>query len=148
MPVEYGRDSNYAKEMRQWEASNSEFGPAGRPYTFLDYPKMLYKAERTAEKGVVITESKVVHDSDEQRNMESRGFHFGQDAAIQAITVDEQRLHGTLAAEREWEIQHGRISEKATAEVRAHEADHGARHLPMIPETPIKRKYTRKAKTA
>ena len=138
MAVEFGVESNYAKESRKWEAHHGKFGAPGRPYTFQEYPKRMSKAERVPGKGIQIVDAQTANDIHEERNLQSRGFYMGQDVAIQAIE-HEQLEHGTLAAEREYEIQHGRLSEKAAAEVRAAEAEHGATHLPMIPETPIKK---------
>lgn len=145
MPVEFGTESNYAKEMRRWESTHTRFGPPGRPYVFQEWPKMFYRAERVPGKGIEIAESRQVNDEQEARNLQSRGFHFGPEAAVQAIQ-DEQREHGVLAAEREYAIQHGQLSESATAEVRAAEQMHGARHLPDVPETPIKRRGGRPKK--
>lgn len=142
MPVEHGSESNYAKEMRRWESHHTKFGPPGRAYTFQEFPKRLYKAEHVSGKGIEIVDAQTAADEQAERNLLSRGFHFGQQAAIDAIR-DEQTVHGTLAAERNWEIQHGRLSEKAAAEVAAAEAEHGAKHLPMVPETPIKRRVRR-----
>ncbi len=136
MGVEYGKDSNYAKEARRWEATHTEFGPPGRPWVYREFPKMLYKAANVDGK-IKIADRVTVHTEDEQRNMESRGFVFGPDNAIKAVETEQHLVHGTLAAEREWQIQHGRISEKAVAEVRAAETAVGAVHLPDVPITPI-----------
>ena len=78
-----------------------------------------------------------VGDEDEQRNMQSRGYCLTQELALEALR-DEHTEHGKLAAERNYEIAKGRISEKAAAEVRAAEEAHGAKHLPVVPETPIR----------
>lgn len=144
MPVEYGSESNYAKEMRRWEAYHGPFGPPGRQFVQQTYPQMMYRAERVD--GVIkMVEHHLAGNDDEQRNFESRGFHVGPQAAHDAI-ARQQTEHGILAAEREFQIQHNRLSEKAVAEVRAAEQAHGSTHLPDVPETPIrkKRKYTRK----
>lgn len=137
--IQLGPDSGYGKEMRKWEAYPSQFGPGEKPYVFREYPKMLYKAARVAGKGIQVVETFVVGNDLEQRNMESRGFHGAQEEAISAIER-EQAEFGKLAAEREFEIQRGRLSERAAAEVRAAEAEHGASHLPTVPETPIRRR--------
>lgn len=49
MPVIYQPESEYAKELMKWEMFprhnvDGTLIPAGRPYTFQAYPKMLYKA--------------------------------------------------------------------------------------------------------
>jgi hypothetical protein len=131
MGVVFTKDSLYAVEMRKWEATHTEFGAPGRPYQFREFPKRLYKAERT-DRGIQITEAMTAEDADMERNLQSRGFHFGQDAAIAAIER-EQTVFGQLAAEREFAIQHGRLSDAAVAEVRTAEAHHGAAHLPDVP---------------
>lgn len=141
-------DSGYAKEMVKHEAVHTQYGPPGRPYVFREFPKRLYKAAQVPGKGIQIVDAHTVNDDHEERNLLSRGFCFGQDAAI----ADVERQHtefGRLAAEREYEIRHGRLSEKAVSEVRVAEEAHGARHLPTVPETPIpatQRKRGRPAK--
>lgn len=138
MPVEYGVESNYAKESRKWEAYPTRFGPPGRPYQYREYPKRLYKFAHESGRGIVEVDAQDAGDADEERNLLSRGFNERERAYADARA--EQTEHGKLAAERAWEIEHGRLSDKAAAEVRAAEADHGARHLPSVPETPIRRR--------
>lgn len=130
------QSTEYAKEMSKWEAYPTKFGPAGRPYQFREFPKRMYRAEYTPGKGTEIVEAHTVNNADEERNMRSRGFYFGPQEAFDAVR-DQQTEFGTLAAKREFQIQHNRISEKATAEVRAAEEAHGTQHLPDVPETPI-----------
>lgn len=125
------QNTPYAEEMRKHEAQHTQFGPPGRPYVFREFPKMLFRGRDG--------EHCTVQDEHEQRNMQSRGFCLTQEAAIEAADR-EHTEHGKLAAERNWEIKHGRISEKAAAEVRQAEAEHGARHLPEVKETPIRRR--------
>jgi len=132
------QNSEYAKEMRRHEAQFTQHGPPGRPYVYQDFPKMFYKAVRAVKGGITFDQFTVQND-DEVRNMQSRGFSVTQALAIEALER-EQAEHGALAAERNFEIQHGRISERAAAEVRVAEAEHGARHLPSVPETPVKRR--------
>lgn len=139
MPVEFGSESNYAKEMRKWETNHTRFGPPGRTFTYEEFPKRLYKAEHVSGKGIAIVDAQTANDAHEERNLQSRGFHFGPDVAVQAIR-DEQTEHGKLAAERNFDIAHGRLSPKAAAEVATAEGDYGAKHLPMVPETPIKKR--------
>ncbi len=139
MPVEHGSASNYAVEMRRHEAYHTPYGAPGRPYTFKEFPKAMYRFKREAGKGIVQDEYHVVKNDLEQRNLESRGFHETQEAAIAAIER-EHTEHGKLAAEREYAIRHGHHSERAVAEVRAAEEAHGATHMPVMPETPIKKR--------
>ena len=136
MPVVFTQESAYAKEMRRHEAHHSQFGAPGRPYEYREFPKRLYKATR-GEKGITF-DGYTVNDEHEQRNLQSRGYSLSQPDAIVALER-EHTEHGKLAAERNFEIAHGRISEKAAAEVRAAEAEHGSTHMPVMPEAPKKR---------
>lgn len=141
------QNTPYAQEMRKYEATHTQFGAPGRPYVYREFPKRLYRAVRREDKPGIIFDGFTVNDEAEQRNMQSRGYAVSQQAAMDALEA-EQTEHGKLAAEREYEIKHGRISEKATREVRAAEAEHGATHLPAVPETPIKKRgRPAKAKT-
>lgn len=137
--IDIPQSTEYAKEMRKWESHHTRYGAPGRPYTFQDYPRMMYRFAYVDGKGIVKAEERQAADEQEERNLQSRGFHFGPQAAHDAIRA-EQTEHGRLAAERNWEAAHGRLSERAVAEMRAHEAEHGAQHLPMVPETPIKKR--------
>lgn len=139
MPVEYGSESNYAKESRKWEAHPTAMGAPGRPYVFREYPKRMYKAEHIEGKGIEIVDAQTADDADQERNLLSRGFCFGQDKAFEAAR-QQQTEYGTLAAEREYAIRHGKLSEKAIQEVRAAEAEHGNMHMPDVPVAPIKRR--------
>lgn len=132
------QNTPYAEEMRKHEAFPTEFGRGERPYVYREFPKRIYKAVRS-ESGGVGFEGFTVHDEHELRNMQSRGYSVTQADAMAALER-EQTEHGKLAAERNWEAKHGRLSEGAIAEMRAAEAAHGARHLPEVPETPIKRR--------
>jgi hypothetical protein len=139
MGVVFTQESNYAKEMRKWEAHHTQFGAPQRPYEFQEFPQMLYKADRDQSGAIVIAETCIVRDDDERRNMQSRGFYLQQADALQAAEKLYHVEYGTLAAERNFEIERGRISANAAAEVRAAEAAHGASHLPMVPIAPKKR---------
>ncbi len=139
MGVVFTQESGYAKEMRKHEAYPTAFGPGLRPFVQQEFPKMLYKAEHVSGKGIQIVDKQVAADENAERNLQSRGFYFGPDKAVEAIRK-QQTEHGQLAAEREYDIRHGKHSEKAVAEVRHAEAAVGAVHLPMVPETPIKRR--------
>lgn len=148
MPVEYGTESHYAKEMRKHEATHTQFGPPGRPYVYRPYPTRMYKAERVDGKSKIV-DAQTAHDEQEQRNLESRGFVYGGAAEAFKALEQTEREHATLAAEREYQVQHHRLSDHAVAEVRSAEAAHGARHLADVPVTPIKprRKPGPKTKT-
>jgi hypothetical protein len=130
--------SKYAEEMRRWEAYPSKYGQPGRPFKQQDYPKMLYRCEFIAGQGIQTVDKHTVDDDVQERNMNSRGFYPLQEAYDRVLA--QQTEYGKLAAEREYQIQHGRVSERAVAEVRAAEAEHGAAHMPDVPVTPIKRR--------
>ena len=139
MGVVHTVDSAYAQEMRKWEAQHTQYGAPGRPYTFHEYPTRMYKATRLPS-GDRTFDAWTANDANERANLESRGFVVGgQQAALDALEAIE-RSHAELAANREWQIQHGRVGEKAVAEVRAAEEAAGARHLPDLPEAPIKKR--------
>ena len=140
--IDIPQSTEYAKEMRKWESYPSKFGAPGRPYVFKAFSKALYRFKWESGKDIVLDEMFFVQSEDEQRNMESRGFHATQELAVAAIEA-EHTEHGKLAAERNYEIQHGRISEKAAAEVRAAEAEHGATHLPSVPVKPVRKRRTK-----
>ncbi len=127
--------SEYAKERRRHEAGHTQYGAPGRPFVYQEFPKRLYKAIRN-ERGITL-DGFTVANEEEQGRMASRGYCLTQQEALD-LEDREHLEHGKLAAEREWEIRHGRHSELAVAEVRAAEAEHGARHLPSVPATPVK----------
>lgn len=134
--------SPYAQEMRKWEAHHSVFGPPGRPYEKREFPKMLYKGVQGEP-----METFVVNDEAEQRKYEAKGYATTQERALDLLERD-QRESGTAAAERNFEIEKGRISERAAKEVRAAEAEHGATHLPEVKAQPVRRKRRTKAEMA
>lgn len=137
--IALSQSSEYAKEMRKHESTHTRYGPPGRPYVYREFGEsgtVMYRAEHRSGTGIVIVDRHTVHDERQQQNMRSRGYYDEPTEAIAAIER-QQTEFGRLAAERNFDIAHGRLSEKAAAEVRGHEADHGARHLPAIPETPI-----------
>lgn len=139
MAVVHTPESEYAKEMRKWEAHHTQFGPPGKPYVYQEFPTRMYKATRQPS-GDRTFEAMTAHDATERDNLASRGYVVGgQQAALDALEAIE-RSHAELAANREWQIQHGRIGEKAVSEVRQHEAEAGARHLPDLPVAPVKKR--------
>lgn len=134
------QNTPYAEEMRKHEAHHTVYGPPKRPYEYREFPKRVYKAVRGVT-GVEF-EGHTVGDEHEQRNLQSRGFYLSQTEAMAALEKAQTEA-GILAAERNYEIQHGRISERAAAEVRQAEVDHGARHLPEVPVKPIRKRRTK-----
>lgn len=139
------QSSKYAEEMRKWEAYHSPYGAPGRPYQYREYPKRVYKFAYEQGRGIVEVGVQDVADDTQERIAMSNGYFERQRAYDEAART--QTEHGRLAAEREWQIQHSRLSERAVAEVRAAEEAHGARHLPDVPEAPI-RKRGRRPKAA
>ncbi len=138
MGVVFTQESAYAKEMRKWESYPTEFGKGEKPFRMQEFPKALYKLIHVSGKGLEIESSVTVMDADEERKQRAKGFAMLPEAQERAER--QQTEFAKLAAEREYEIAHGRISEKATKEVRQAEAEHGAMHLPAVPETPIKKR--------
>lgn len=143
MPVVHTPESEYAKEMKRWEAHHTQYGAPGRPYAYQAYPTRMYKATRQPD-GSRTFEGHTANDEHERRNLESRGFVVGgQQAALDALAADE-KVHAELAAEMNWEQKHGRVSEKASAEIEQARSDYGeARHMPVVPEAPKPPRRTR-----
>ncbi len=141
MPVIHAPETEYAKEMRKWEANYTQFGPPGRPWGSKDgpggeFPKMIYKGVRQAD-GTRTLEHFIVQNDDEQRNLQSRGYSLTQQDALDVLDR-EHTEHGALAAELNFEAR--RMSHKAAAEIDAAQQAHGVKHLPAVPHTPIKKR--------
>lgn len=137
-------ETEYAKEMRKWEPHHTQWGPPGRPYTKQIYPTRMYKCERGKD-GTRTFDGQTAQDEHEQRNLESRGFVVGgQQAALDALDRIEFS-HAELHAELNYEAKH-KLSLSAKAEYESAEAAAGARHIAVVPETPIKRKGGRPKK--
>lgn len=148
MGVMYPPESEYAKERVKWEAQRTEMGPGLRPYVYRDYPMMLHRAGRP-DNGLgahIIAETVCVESENEEANFTGRGFRRTPLEAIRYLD-DLQKECGDLAAELNYE-QKNRLSANAGAEVEAARIAHVgvSRHMPMVPETPIKKRRTRKAK--
>lgn len=134
MSVQWSQESAYAKEARQWEMDFSQYGPPGRPRIFEEFPKRLYKAGRKEKSGVpVILDAIDVENAQQEANMQSRGYRFGQDAALEALHASDNAV-SKLAANRAFNDR--KMSPKAQAE--AAEVDEStSRHLAEIPALPI-----------
>lgn len=136
------QSTEYAKEMAKWQAYPSQWSStAGRPYQYRDYPKVLYTFTHQSGKGIVRDEMTTVNDDTEEAIARGKGFVM----ASEAVDVMQRRQaeFGALAAERNFEVAHGRISERAASEVRAAEDAHGSTHMPVMPETPLPPKRTK-----
>jgi hypothetical protein len=137
MPVIHTPDTPYAKEMARHEAIHTKYGAPGRPYEFREFPTRMYLAVRD-QSGAPVLQGETANDSHEQRNLESRGFvHGGQQSALDSLAARETE-HATLAAERNYEVAHGKLSEAAVEEVKFVEEAAGAMHVPEIPSGPKK----------
>src|SRR6266446_3296792 len=145
MAVMWSQDSEYAKERRKWESQDTQFGSAGRPFVYAEYPLMLYRAKRRPEGGKEpLLEHFTVEDEQQERNMQSRGWVRGPDNAIKALEDSERGL-AQAAAERVYADQ--RMSEKAKQE--AAKVDEATiSHLGEIKETPIRRRVPKQTLTA
>lgn len=123
-------ESTYAKERRKWEAQHSELGPGEKPWVFREYPTWMYRANSPT----TIEASEIADDEQQAALLKGRGF---MPTPLAALAAHEQQAleYAKLAAEREHEIKY-KLSEKATAEVRAAEAEYSG-HMPSVPVTPI-----------
>ena len=139
MSVVHPPESEYAKEMRKWEAFPSQYGPAGRPYEYKEYPVMMYKI---TEINPLKYEYQQAADENEKRNFLSRGWAVGLKGAEEAYHAQSLEV-AKAAANRAYHEQ--RMSPEAQAEARAYEAEQDG-HVPVIPEVPIRRKPGRPAK--
>ena len=136
--------SAYAREMAKWESGYSAYGPPGRqPQPRQDFPKAMYLMKRSETNGDFVTVAFAeAADDAAERNLRSRGFHFGQVEAIKAIEDGEKAL-AVGAAERAHQDRW--MGDRARAEAQAADAATGA-HLAEVPVTPI-RKRGRPAKS-
>lgn len=135
MGVIYTPESEYAKEMRKHEAHHTQYGPPGRSYVYADYPSRLYRAGRGKSGKIEILEGQTVHNDDERRSLESRGFIWGGQADAIAAYETTEFTHAELAAERNFHER--RMSPQAQREAAAANAEAGAKHLPEVPELPV-----------
>ncbi len=104
---------------------------------------MFYKCKRSETNGAFVVEHYQEAASEvDARNLQSRGYHLGREAAEQAVVGYEQAM-AVAAAERAFQEQ--RMTDKARAEAQIAD-DATAQHLAEVPETPI-RKRGRPAKT-
>lgn len=149
MSVLHSPESAYAKEIWKWDHTIAETNPVDgskglRPVGVQPYPARMYKAGRI--QGVpAILEAMEVRSEAEQRNAESMGFVAGgQGAAMDALHRQDAEF-AKLAANRAYTDR--RMSEQAQAEADRLDAS-TSEHLPVIPETPIKRTRRTKAQMA
>lgn len=131
-------DSNEAKERVKWEAQYTAFGPGARPYVKREYPMLLHRAGRPSGGmgAPIIVEHQEVGSEREAEQYRSRGF---RPTPLEALDVWDKQQHefAELAAERNYEVAHGRHNERAQGEIAQAEAV-AVDHLPSMPVTPIK----------
>lgn len=133
-------NSPEGQERARWDRPKSQGGM--RCNGFESYPKTLYKAGRPDHANVKITESITVRSEGEESVMFGQGWRPSQEDAI-ALVHAEHRDHATLAAERHY--AESRMSEAAQREAAAVDAS-TIYHVPVIPETPIRKRPGRKPK--
>lgn len=127
------------KERMKWEYSEYQYGDARGlrgPRVYEEFPKMLYKAGRNAANKIDLLAKEVAKNAQEEANLMSRGFVFGPDKAI-AAAENLERDVAKHAAERAY--QERTMSEPARREAAAID-DSTADHVPVIAETPIKKR--------
>lgn len=127
----------YSQEMVKWEAQNSEYGPAQRPYVYREYPSMMFLAGPPSGGmgAITIIEQVEVGGDNEADHYRQRGFRQKPLDAIDAYEA-QQLEFARLAAEQNYDVKN-RLSEKAGEEVRAAQAATSG-HLPSVPVTGIK----------
>lgn len=152
MAIARAQEDAWTKESAKWEQRDVMIGGTyvqAIPYTeggrkdapYEEYGtsgKMLYKAE-SAPGGSRISGFRVVKSEAEELMARGQGWHPKQEEAIAAVGAQELE-YAKLAANRahndKW------MSDKAKAEAQAVD-ESTMRHLPVIPETPIKRRVRR-----
>ena len=146
MGIQRSREDSWTKEMAKWEQNPvlvgdtfiqpipfADGGRGGAPR--LEYPKMLYRAD-SFDGGPRISETKIVEHDGAERLAAGAGWRASQEDAIKDVHARHQEF-ARLAAERahteRW------MSPKAQAEAAAVD-ESTMQHVPVIPETPIRRK--------
>lgn len=145
MAVVVAPGTKYAEEVLKHEFDDFRIGTdRGKrgPRLFKEFPKMVYKAGRNEVGKVEVVERHIVHDEQEERNLQSRGFLATQQEALDLFQREDRDL-AKLAANRAY--QERTMSESARAEAQDYEASVDE-HVAEIPVTPVK-KRGRPAKT-
>ncbi len=131
-----------SRERCKWEAQNSIYGHAKRPYVKRDYPMMLHLAGRPKDEmgndkmgpDTIIEQVEVEGPGGQEDHLRSRGFRETPLEALAAFKA-QQKEFAELAANLDY--QKTRMSPKAAADIDAAQDAH-AGHLPSVPETPIR----------
>lgn len=122
MPVVVVPGTPHAAEVLKWEYDTFQIGEdRGQrgPRLHVEFPKMLYRADRDVRNKIAIVEQIVVGDEDEQNRLQSRGFRVDANQAIDAAEAAERAV-ATLAANRAFTDR--KMSPEAQAEAREYEA--------------------------
>lgn len=146
MGILRSQEDSWTQEMAKWEQRPVVVGGTlvePIPFTagghgnmpFAAYPKALYRAE-AADGGPRISGYKTVPDASAEALAKGQGWFETQEAAL-ADVPRRQRELATLAANRAHNERW--MSEAAKAEAATHD-EQTMQHLPVIPETPIKRR--------
>jgi hypothetical protein len=156
--------SPYAKEMARFESQSVGGFPAGNPYKYRPFPKMLYKADRYngapacmaappdpyayANPGEFARAEQLAHrftercqmtvndEREYQRAMEG-GWRESPAEAV-AFLIERDKRDSTADAHREYEDRN--MSEAAKREVAAERAARGGDPVPAMPEQPRSRR--------
>lgn len=144
MAVYHPPETAYGKEIWKWDHSVTEQNPHSgefgmRPDSFQEFPKRLYKAGRNHAGVPVIVDAHDVENEQQEANMRSRGYYFGQDKALEALHAADQEM-SVLAANRAFTDR--RMTPQAQAEAQAVD-ESTSTHLAEIPAAPIKRRQAR-----
>lgn len=155
MGLMWSPESGYVKELQKWELRPTALVPAevlqalGRPMVpvFHEYPKAMYRA-KAATGGPAINGYIEARDASHEAVLTGQGWSSSQEAAIARVHAETQQA-AQLDAERQFAER--RMSPKARAEAQRVD-DASPAHVPVIPETPIrkrvKRPYVRKTAPA
>lgn len=149
MGIQRAQEDSWTKEMAKWERIPvlvngtfvqpipvSEGGRGGAPLT--EYPKMIYRGE-SADGGPRIAACKIVNDEGQERIACGQGWSVTQEDALASV-FEQQREFARLAANRAYNDKW--MSDGAKAEARAVD-ESTIEHLPVIPETPIRKRRTK-----
>jgi hypothetical protein len=116
--------TDYAKEMARWNA----------PYTYQEFPKMLYRAATTTAGRVELEQPpRTVTTAGAEQEALAAGWCPNPQTALDRETTRQEAI-GTAAAERAFADR--RMSAAAQAEAQAADAAAGAKHLGEIRERP------------
>ena len=146
MSIPRAAEDGWTKEMAKWETRpvvvNGTFidplpreRGGRRDHPFLEYPKMLYKAE-SADGGPRICDFIEAKDADDEMVLVGRGWAPSQPAALGLVEFNQREL-ARLAANRTYNDRW--MSQNAKDEANAYDETQ-ADHVAEIPATPIKRR--------